>query len=344
MSSLQRKYLVLKRDKLGDLLLTTPLLAELRRQDPTARIDLYASEYNGWVAEGNRNIDNIFCYPKVRWQGWKTLLVLWKQCRQIVQLRQQRYTAVIVAQGEYSHRAMQRGRWVAGKSTRLIGYTTQPASTDTLPEPHSGHETQRMLQLLHPLGFTAPAQATHLDFTLPQHGQAFAERWLTSHQLEAGQYIVLGLGARRARRQPSAEQILRWASWLYATYHLKMIFMWTPGPSGDKNYPGDDATAAPVLAAEHHAILPFRGPLIEALGLVAHARLNVFPDSGLMHFAAASPGGVIGLFGDTESWVDKWHPIGPLATHLCHNPIADLPDDTFKQAVSAALTLRSHLR
>ncbi len=39
-----------------------------------------------------------------------------------------------------------------------------------------------------------------------------------------------------------------------------------------------------------------RGPIAETLGLVWHARTNAFPDSGLMHIAAASPGGVVGLF------------------------------------------------
>ena len=43
------KILVIKRDKLGDLLLTTPMLAHLRASLPHARIDLLANDYNAWV-------------------------------------------------------------------------------------------------------------------------------------------------------------------------------------------------------------------------------------------------------------------------------------------------------
>jgi heptosyltransferase-3 len=64
--------------------------------------------------------------------------------------------------------------------------------------------------------------------------------------------------------------------------------------------------AAPVLAAGRADIHPFRGPILQALGLVWGAAASVFPDSGLMHFAAASPGGVVGLFvGAPEEWAPR---------------------------------------
>ena len=40
------KVLVVKRDKLGDLLLATPMLAHLRASLPQAQIHLLANDYN----------------------------------------------------------------------------------------------------------------------------------------------------------------------------------------------------------------------------------------------------------------------------------------------------------
>jgi ADP-heptose:LPS heptosyltransferase len=99
---------------------------------------------------------------------------------------------------------------------------------------------------------------------------------------------------------------------------MKTVFMWTPGASDNPLYPGDDEVAEPVLAAMSQNIVPFRGPLKEAIALVWHARTSLFPDSGLMHFAAASPGGVLGFFAETDvsPAPSQWGPIGPKARWL----------------------------
>jgi ADP-heptose:LPS heptosyltransferase len=55
----------------------------------------------------------------------------------------------------------------------------------------------------------------------------------------------------------------------------------------------------------------------------------VFPDSGLMHFAAASPGGVLGLFAETDisPHPDQWGPRGPRAGYLeARKSVAELGD------------------
>src|SRR4051812_41135592 len=51
------KILVIKRDKIGDLLLTTPMLAHLKASRPQAEIQLLANDYNAWVVAGNPHVD-----------------------------------------------------------------------------------------------------------------------------------------------------------------------------------------------------------------------------------------------------------------------------------------------
>jgi ADP-heptose:LPS heptosyltransferase len=153
---------------------------------------------------------------------------------------------------------------------------------------------------------------------LPPAQQVFAEAWLASRGLRAGGYIVLGLGARRAKKQPTTEQILAWSAHWKSVWGLDTVFMWTPGKYDNPLYPGDDEVAQPVLDANAPFIHPFRGALAPALGLIWNAKTNVFPDSGLMHFAAASPGGVLGLFAETDvsPHPDQWGPRGPRVAYL----------------------------
>ena len=126
--------------------------------------------------------------------------------------------------------------------------------------------------------------------------------------------------------------MLEWSAHFKQRWGLHTVFMWTPGKSDDPLYPGDDEVAQPVLDAvargDAPQVQPFRGPIPEALGLIWSARTSIFPDSGLMHFAAASPGGVLGLFAeaDVSPAPAQWAPRGPKADFLeAGKSVSELP-------------------
>ena len=54
------KVLVLKRDKIGDMLLTTPLLARLKAAVPGVETHLLANDYKAWVVAGNPHVDRLW--------------------------------------------------------------------------------------------------------------------------------------------------------------------------------------------------------------------------------------------------------------------------------------------
>jgi heptosyltransferase III len=329
------RILVVKRDKLGDMLLTTPLVSHLRAALPQAEISVLASEYCGWVVRDFPDLSKLWTYPRLSARSVlrpASLLRYWSTYREV---RARRFDVAIAAGGEYSRRAV--GKALAARAQRTIAYAAADHGfgsrfTDPLAPPAGGHEMERMLALAAPLGVPAPSGPLYPQYRLPDGARAFAERWLGGRGLQSGRFIVLGLGARRAARQPSAEQILRWSARWRDEHGLQTVFMWTPG-KGSRVYPGDDMAADPVLAAARADIHPFRGPILEAIGLIFHAATSVFPDSGLMHFAAASPGGVLGLFAGSPSWPEQWAPRGPRARWLlAEQAVADLPvEDVFAE-------------
>jgi ADP-heptose:LPS heptosyltransferase len=326
------KILVVKRDKIGDMLLTTAVLGWLRQELPDAEIHVLANDYNSWVLAGNADVDRVWSVPRVRSRGgfapgdlWRTLWMLWR-------LRWMHFDWVLVGNGEESPRAIKRGLSVHGKHT--VAYCTVPERwpdlAHALPIPDDLHETQRLAHLAISIGLQPPSQLPAPRYVLPAAGQAFAASWLANHGLAPFGYIVLGLGARRAKKQPSTRQVLDWSAHVAQRWGLKTVFIWTPGKSDDTSYPGDDDVDEPVLAAASPHIIPFRGPLHEAIALIWQARSSLFPDSGLMHFAAASPGGVLGFFAERDASPSpiQWAPVGPRSHWVeAKHQVAELGDD-----------------
>ena len=328
------RILVIKRDKIGDMLLTTPLLTHLRQGMPQARIDVLCTDYNAWVIDGNRTVDHHFPLPRVRVGQSLRINKVPANIAMRAKLACSRYDIALVAQGEESPRAIMRAFAVPAK--RVAAYAAEPRRygrrlTDPVPPPEKAmHEIDRVLALVQVFGMSLPRRQLDPEYRLPESARLFAARWLADRRLTPGGYVVLGLGARRLSRQPSAAQISRWSGWLRQRYGLGVVFVWTPGGNENQIYPGDDATAACVLRLNLPQFHPYRGPIAETLGLVWYARASVFPDSGLMHFAAASPGGVVGLFSGSGLGqpASRWSPRGPRATWVeAHKDFASEADD-----------------
>ncbi len=330
------KILVLKRDKIGDLLLTTPLLARLKEALPGAETHLLANDYNAWVAEGNPHVDRIWVYRRVRHGGRVRIGAAWDWLRQRGALRRECFDWVVIANGDESPRAIRRGLSLHGARTvaRCADAANYPGLSDPLALDVANHEVDRLLGLLAPLGISSTRPAGVPRYALPPSSAAFAARWLAGRALEPRQYIVLGLGTRRAKKRPASEQVLAWSAHFKQRWGLDTVFMWTPGAAREPLYPGDDSAARPLVEAASRGLAPqlhpFRGPIGEALGLIWSARTSVFPDSGLMHFAAASPGGVLGLFADAANSPSPvhWAPRGPRSAWLeAPRNVSELPDD-----------------
>ena len=343
------RVLIVKRDKLGDLLLTTPVLARLAADVPNAEIHVLANDYNAWVVHGHRALARTWTYARAREAGRLRIRAALSQVPLFWQLRRQHFDFAVVMGGDESHRGVRRA--IASGAARVVAYADDPRRygsrlTDPLPQPRTGHEVERMLALLAPLGAgLRDAVPDAPTFALPTEARSFAHAFLSARGLARASYVVIGVGARRAKKQPTAAQVLRWSQRLYEREGLHTLFIWTPGGAQDPRYPGDDALARDVVGRGLSHLHPFRGPIREALGLIFAARTSIIPDSGLMHFAAASEGGVLGLFADPADSAPaaRWAPLGPRARHLeAVKCVAELDDDVVFDALAPLLGCQRH--
>ena len=96
------KIIVLKRDKLGDLLLTTPMLQILKKHFPKSLLTVIAPESSAWILKDAPFIDRLYSYPQPKSFSFKSMVAILKQLYIFLKIRNEHYDIAIAAGGEYS--------------------------------------------------------------------------------------------------------------------------------------------------------------------------------------------------------------------------------------------------
>lgn len=340
------KILIVKRDKIGDMLLMTPMLEHLRARCPNATIHVLANDYNAWVLEGHPALDKLWVYPRFRHGNERRWSALWYIPWQNIQLRRERYDAVIAAGGVVSPRAIKRIMALGGK--RSIAYsdqtTAQMGLTDPVAFDRNLHEVQSNLRLLETLGIAAPTAPIYPQYQLPKQWREHGAQWLRAQGIGTKEFVVIGINARRAKRKPTHQQVLRWAERLYQQYQLHTVFLWQPGEENNRLYPGDDQNVGALLEHRPAYLHPLRSEesLLAVLGVIWHARTTIVPDGGLAHLSSVSPGGVLALFAETDvsPHPDNWRPYSPRGCYLeAPKMVSELTDEAVFEKVDWLLGL-----
>lgn len=333
------KIVILKRDKVGDMLLVTPMLEHLRRSLPAAEVHMLANDYNAWVLDGNRDFDRLWVYPRVRHGASVRPMALLEQLRQVFALRSQRFDFAIAAGGVVSPRAAARILKLGAK--RTIAYTgAGPDGGDpvfgrlTDPLAYDGrlHEVESNLRLLEPLGVQPPQHPIRPRLVLGRAWRDAGAEWIGAQGLTPGRFVVIGLNARRIKRKPTTDQILSWSRHFKRDLGLDSVLIWQPGPPDDRVYPGDDMIVGPFMNSLPPYLKPFANPddVRAALGVIWHAATSIFPDGGIAHLSSVSPGGSLALFAETDvsPHPDNWRPYTRRSTWLeARKTVAEISDE-----------------
>ena len=147
----------MKRDKLGDLLLTTPMLQLLKKLHPKSELAVVAPESSAWILKNAPFIDQLYCYPQHKFFNLKSIASIFIQLFIFLKIRLKHYDIAIAAGGEFSPRAIKRLSWINAK--RTISFVPKNKAikgiTDPVIEPShkkkGRHESQRMIKLLDPI-------------------------------------------------------------------------------------------------------------------------------------------------------------------------------------------------
>ena len=331
-NELRRVLVVRPDDRVGNALLTVPLVRALQRALPGAQVDLLVPASRVGVLQG---LPGLALVPFEKSDAFRRPLRFLGFLRR---LRQGNggYDAAIDAAHWHSFsltsalltRVATR-RWTVGSAR---GPQALYAASVALP-PESANEVESKLLLLRGLGL-APQAPLPLETALGSspEASAFAEQALKSHGLF--RFAALNIGARKVDH--------RWPPWKFAalarglreSHGLLSLVLWGPGEA--------EAAREVVTAANGAAVLAPATDLDQLAAIFRRATLVAANDTGPMHLAVACGARVIALLLAADG--TRWSHRGPAFEGV---PVHSLSAQGFHGAllsdVGAALTAAARL-
>lgn len=330
------KILVVRRDNIGDLVLTTPVFTALRKRFPDARIEALVNSYNAPVIEGHPDIDAIHVYTKSkhsdsRLAAWSELL---KRLRQGLALRGARFDhAVLPAPGSHP-RDVRLARWLRPLHVAAFSSPGRALPGVDLPVDYRGpegrHHVEDTFRILGAFGIEGPPPPLRIALE-------------PAPRPRAGQPVIgIHVSARRPRNRWPEARFVELMHALHERLGARFRLFWSPGGENDPRHPGDDEKARLIL--ERTRALGVEP--VETLGLrqlidgLAACDALVCSDGGAMHLAAALRKPIVCFFGDSDA--SYWHPWG-VPYRLLQPASRNAADITVEEALAAFLELAAEL-
>lgn len=304
------RILVIRRDNIGDLICTTPLLKQLRLNYPNACIDLLVNSYNYPVVALNKDVSHIYIYTKGKHKQasqsfWQ---VYWQRLKLIYQLKKKHYDVIILA-GGYSKHAERLAKHIG--ALRVIGFSPLKSVSKIISHPiqyptHPMHEVSRTLLLLEPLKIkpTHSKLILNADLNLMNQFNQLVLKQNTNNL----PIIGLHISARKVDQRWPASYFIELVEKLSFQDSYQFILLWSPGDEHNKQHPGDNQKAQTILEAlNNFPILPCPTEKLEELiAALAICDLVVCSDGGAMHVAAGLGKPIVCFFGSSDA--KQWHP------------------------------------
>ena len=302
-----RRILILRNDRIGDMIVTTPILRSLKHRNPELRIDVIASRINKEILRGNPYVDQVYVLET----GYRKLIA------QVWQMRRLHYDVVL---------------------NFVFNRTTSPAILANIIAPKGFKVGQgpdrysfyfnRLLKLprferhmVETLAFFAEqafgirlgGEELAMEVVVAEDSKQKMNAFLSSHRLQTrtegdgnlSRYIVLNLSVKDAERKFSKEQAVALARKLSSMSQFKTVLLIAPG---------DEETEILVLNNKDFAsCIVYRTegefPLGQLASLVQGAVAGVTMDTSIVHFASATGTPVLAFYTEL-SLVKEWAPFG----------------------------------
>lgn len=195
--------LIIKLEQLGDAIMVTGLIRDLKSKFPNAFIDIVAGEWSKAVFETNPNIRYILSSNAPWWcaRVGKSINLFSYFCgylRLLRKLRRMHYDLVIEARGDIRHKLLY--AWACG-ARRRIGFARQGGNallTDVADFDPSKHEILKMADLLGVMGIEVRTFRPELYVTAAE--ELWFKRLKALHAM--GSYFVVHPGAKPVNRWP----------------------------------------------------------------------------------------------------------------------------------------------
>ena len=287
-AKVSRILVIRQDDRIGNLILTTPLLSALRRFFPQAQVWYLASKTFHTLFSDSSLVDRILVAKKKQYIFHPLSLVLF-----IRRIKKQKFDLTIDASDENNFSLNNSFLVYLSGARYRIGYQ-KPKSHLFLnlevPAPQvNKHASEMHLDLLRYL--VGDFQSTGLKIDIDPDKKAEANDYLEANGVEGSDFLVgMHVGGRGAKRWP-VESFQELADWMIDSFGTKVIFFW--GPEERKVVEQIRATGSSQIVSRL-----FDLPTLSAL--IGRCNLFISPDTGAMHLSVAVGTPTLALFLDSD--------------------------------------------
>ena len=292
-----KRILVVKLDHVGDVLLATPVFANLRQAYPNAELHALAGKWSRVVLENHPAVDEVIAYNSPFFcRAGEQPTRLPAAIRLYRHLRRQKYDLVVELRGDW--------RSVGFACLRIapkqIGRAPlQVAHKLGFARFRGTHETVRNLDILNRAGIPTPVQTPM--FLITAVDEKWAADFLAARGITAQPLVAIHPGSPVALKRWRPERYAELADWLVAQKRAEIIFV--------------GVHAEMPIIAQIQALMQAKATNIAGetsltqLASILHAcQLFIGNDSGPMHLAAAVGTPTIGLYGPGDP--GRFGPVG----------------------------------
>ena len=275
-----RRILVIKLRAVGDVVLSTIVLENIRRALPDARIDFLTEAASADIVRSHPAVASTLVYNHRKMSGWDLIRLV----------RESRYDAVLDLFGNPRTALVTR---LSGARVR-IGYRFRGrtyAYTHVV-EPRGGvvHNTQFNLDALESVGIPVVDRTIHLYPS--DDDRRLIDQFLGSAGLQGKTLVALNASGGWYTKRWSIENFASLADHIVETYGWPILLPWGPGQRPEVEQLRD--------RMRQTAVIPPATTLLQLAALFERCAYVVTNDSGPMHIAAASGSHVLGIYGPTR--------------------------------------------
>ena len=310
------KILIIRTDGIGDLLNSTPAIALLRQNYPSAEITVLARPLNASILIGNPDVDRVIVFDKKGEHRQVSAQIQFYRT-----LRREKFHLVVAMQTATLPHLI---AFLSGASFRLGRY--QKRFKSTLTHTWRGkyrkgetHEVDRNLALVK---LVCNGEGTRkLVLNLLPDEISDAETYLTSSGVKNDDFLIgIHPGGSSYDKQWPEKQYAELADRLVQQYSAKILLLHGPVE--------EDLAHNIQRAMQSKAIIYAPKTIRELAALLSQSNMFVCNDSGPMHLAAALDIPTVAIFGPTDhvAWrpmsvnasvVRRDMPCWPCSAHKC---------------------------
>jgi len=287
-----RRVLVVRLDEIGDVVMTTPFLRELRRNMPQAWITLIVNPDVHNLVELCPYVDEVLTYD---WGAGGLLKLLRRHWRALKLARKhfwgRHFDLAILPRWDFDRyhaihlMYLSGSRWRVGYSESVNGFKEQDNKgfdrflTHSLQDNNLKHEVEHNLDVIRYLG--GKVENDQLELWVGWEDEAFAEGVLRNHKINSRDLLVgFGPGAGAPKRQWPVDLYVRLGLWLENQYRVRLVII-----GGPEEKPLGNELERKLGSSVLNAV--GKTTLRQAAALLKRTSLYVGSDAGPMHIAAA---------------------------------------------------------